>query len=1172
MTEIQPITEKIQVQSTVETLIRDMELPPEMSANVLRNALQRAADEHAGSHDLQNIVLEEARRVFEENLSRLNSGIKPEERKTQTSDSLIAIYTGRFNPPTRGHEAFLRNLQKLGMPAVVTGPDCEDYKEAEKTPLALRKFLYEEFLKRVFPEEIERGEIRMYPEDLVGGSFPDRVNAWHAYYGKTDDGKERPVIFCAGADTLKNIIKKYPEAVLSGPIVCMRREIGALEHEQKDEKIPAVSRAFFLEQMRSVMKETGPHLLRLFSSHRSLENEIRDWAEIFPNLPAGKQEEFLRNRKLAPSDFANRLLGSERLQQGGPKLEKELQANLERFLVFAGLVTNPLELERLNSHIFYVDTIEHSDSSTRDRKLLGYLATFGDQFTDSLLGKEKHPDAKLVAGLLRIAGENRDSQILKKSLEVLKKIVPAALISAMREILHTDVLAVLHDFDLLDLYSPRPQKKRKPVSREIIELAKPYSEHFALLGPEHISRMSSPAQFHYARALAGAHYEWEHDAPDEESYVPKNVLYLLAHTGSPRSFVPSVLIDRKTGDIVAVLAAFKVQDPPLIKYTSVMTDPRWNRSAEVSELVSRFVEERINEDQKGERWKEIELMIVEVPAHDERFVEQHILGGTKFIPCGLEPGMDPSRSYILWTVQGIRMRNLKSGQGNYYVLREAEDFIRAVNDLIAETTGTRLRYEFIRREPPKDSTEKSEEKKSTRPITVEFVQKTNESIDYRAGQMSFSIYPGKSRQLDYGEFRDNEFGTDLLEAAIIEAEKLHAEGELGRPYLKIAVPIDDEHALEIQEVLKSHDFYPVRFTPKTGHMPPILTFCKILDNQEKPRMNPIQLPMTRVAGNQKANTVFQKLQEIGTRLLAHGRLESSIESAGKQHVQRGKKRIEESPTYREIMTESGYYEVFPSLYAHAYEVTRTLHIFQRNFVRPLPDIGNGIDQQQFQRQFVTLHDCGKAVWAIGNRFCQEALRDVSEQITDEDLKTRLKKYLTEDLEAKKRPFSDDWALEKVEIKPEDIGRFLKFDEEAHCYRPVSDSQVSAQLIDDFLNRSNGVSETRKKSLKECSRLYRRFATGEFETAIQALDDESAIEKFMENPDACYFLLLELIDNTSRYRLTALDSSISLRELWNALNLKQEEVVKRYGKTPEQGSKIRKKFEILKHASKIFFGS
>lgn len=1156
---------KIATGAAIEDIITKLNLPPELAAMVMERCAARS------SKGIQiDSVCEEVIRKARDILKNIQREICDECRLTppQQDKKLIGIYTGQFNPPTKGHEAFLRHLREQDFDFIIVGPDAERAPETERlggeadsgfTPMALRRFIFEEFMRRVFKNDLETGKFIFYPPDLTGGDFLDRIRLWRARF----DGV---TVFCTGADTLRDIIVNYPEAVLEGPIVCMRRT-----EKGKDITLPLISSELFLELMQDVMKKIGPNLALLFKGHSYIEPLLSVWCEEFPNMPPPQIDDFLRRQKVQPADFANRLFGSERLGHVNRRLENRLKRSLEKFIVYAHLFTDPFKLKQLQSHILYVPTEEQPSSSTRDRQLFAGLPPAIEQFRSVLLGEQHADGASRIAKLLRRHCETPDWDKLNSTMQYLNATNPAGLAAGISQIVHGDVLEILYEHDLLDMYSSREQKIRVPVSSEVVRCAIPCSEKFGVIHPEQIQKMPPSTQYHFARSLAGVHFEWKHDHPDRDMFIPKKVLFSLAHPQSARNFLPSVLIDFRNRHIVALMAAYRMPARASIKYTAVTIDPRYSRDPQVADFVNRFIKDRIYSDREGDRYPDVSLMLAEVPAHDTRFIEQYILGGTKFIPCGLEPEMDMAHSYVSWTVQGMHIRNPQFYQGDYYVVPEAADLIKAVNDVVSEIYGQKMKYNLVQSAGLTKVGNFNGVRSKENPV---FLRESKEEFIYKAGQASFSIYPGRSRHFEIDDFQDPVSGVALLDTAIETALKLFEEGKLGCPYLKIAIPVDSPHLLNLQRLLIERGFYPVRFIPRTNNRPPALTFCCILG---KPRMNGINLPLARIAGDPHANQVFLVLQKTGEKLCEHGKLTSEEEPTTFKNIRHGREEVYRASSMREIIIKNGYWDVFPSLYAHFHETIQTLHIVNNNIdlkyapakILDLPEA----DCMKFMRRFVGLHDAGKAIWAMANRFAATSLKDVCEPLSDQQLARRFRKFLTGGFESGES-FSGDWKLERADLDYRKLARYLHFDGQDKRYKPFHDSDISAQLIDGFLKSRTTDSVVDREHYPQCARLYRLFADGHFDRILEYIDENSSdiINLLLSDRDMYVFILLELIDNTARYRITTHDGTISLRDIGNVLDLKKQEVLRRYGHEIAVKDAIQKKFRILKRAAEVLFGS
>lgn len=1095
--------------------------------------------------DLLALVSTCASAVFRKHLDGI---AEPREVSGFEPPRKVGIFTGQFDPPTRAHSDFISHILAMGLHPVV-GPDAE---RTDRTPWRLRRFLVQAFLQAEFKESYDSGKLSSYPEsdEFVGGIFPQRLEHLRQRFGSDR------VVFCCGADTLRIILEIYPQAVLSGPILCLQRSTPAGDTLE----IPVMSREFFINLMKQFFRNEGEILEKLFHDH-PLEPILETWCRFFPSCSSDDVDRFFSQQPITAKGLAHRLLGSERLMQRGRARYDEIREKLERFYTHAQLALNPFALELLQSHIFYVNTPESSHSSTRDRILVAGLPDMSDDLRPYLIGSKNatlNPD---MLQTIRDYCEDSDWHGLENALASLRETDPVNLIAAVRDIVHHRTLQVLIDYDLLDLYRSRPQTRLVPVGQEVLQAARSIGESVCVLDPTDIDSLSPPAQYHLARAMAGVNYAWEPDHPDSDIHNPRHLVDLLTRRGAGRRFRPSLLIDSETGHILAILPAFKPADSPTIKYLGVSVDPDTSRNPSRVALVNGFVDHRIRED-RFRSDDSIEFLLAEVPAHDTRFIEQHLLGGASFLPCGLEPNMDPSRSYVGFSVQGIHLRRPRLQQGDCYVVPEAESLVSSVMNLVGNAYKTPFFYRLLSAHTSPETAKYSR----LNPLSAqspEYLSSDSEGILFRVGSWHFRVFPERSRHFNLEDFLDPEAGPFLLEKAVEVAGQLHEDGRLGRPYLKFSLPVNSPYMLRLQEVLIRCKFHPVRFIPATLKMPPMLTFCKILG---QPSMNQVELPLASSTGfSDDLISVLGCLQTIGSALSQEGVISSEAASTRQEAIRLGKRTLRKSPMHR-ALSETAFWSVFPSIYGHYYEIMKTLQVYRKHLNPQFRPALRG----RFLDHFVGLHDLGKSIWVIAKQFVHAKLNDVREPLSSEVLKEHFREYL-------RTSFADEnpapgWETMSSSLE-ECVLNQLSFDSTQTCYVVPPDIGISASLIRRYLGEAGSTSDVIPSDLIQAGVLYERSSRGAFEDLFSTIEENpSLLVSWLEDEDLFAVLFLELVDNTSRYRLINPDGSLSLRNIHIALDLKKGDVLGKYGHNEQDCARINQKFSALARVAEVFFAT
>lgn len=1062
-------------------------------------------------------------------------------RPAQNDSKFTAIYTGQLNPPTKGHDRFLRELLATDELSVVTGPDSERPTSSGETPLKMRRFLMSEFLKREFGEELAAGRVRLYPEELSDGSFPERVEKWRAHYGDS-------LVFCCGSDTYNAILERYPDTLISVPIIGMGRI-------QKGEQMPTpfISRIRLTELFRDLLLAEKDLLLHVFNDHHladRLESLINDTAESPP-----------KNDKKTEALIV-RLANSERITVHGKKTNERLLLVLRRLQVYAKLLENSFALEKALRHTSIIGSDQDENSSTRDRLLFAYLPEDSSAFEEVLKGKHVPSDTEEVEKQIQSHVDLCDWTGLRQLLSSLETSNPQVMVAAIRRIVHESSLAIIYENGLAGLYRDQRTLHEVPVTAEILSVSREISQELAVLNPSDIDRLSAPSQYHLSRSLAGAFFSYTPDDPHLALQIPRRVLNLSARNNAPKKFIPSVVIDKESGAVVGILMAHYIPERGMIKHERIIIDPTRSRQHDTAEVFNQLIRERIEADLTDPSYKDMSVLVAEVPAHETERISQHLLGNLPFAPCGLEPQSSVISGTVEWRVQGIYLKDLAKDQGDYYLLEELQPLATAVLRLVAKQQQVEEPKFSLISENNK-AEEQPEKSNSTRLVQRSY----DELIFEEENHGLFSIYPNRSRQLDLSDFEDDSHGADLLKAAIDQVKKLYDQDEWPEPYIKIALPVDARHSLKLQKVLLDHNFVAVRFIPASKNSSAMMTFALMLGD---PQMNDVDLPSSRVSGlSHEVQEVFGVLTSVGEKLHQQGTRANKGRSTRLEHIRLGRMRMR-SELFSDVLEKLGHWQLFPSLYAHLHEVVSTLELFRRHIGAEYKQLRLA---QATERKFIALHDSGKAIWAVANRFCREGQEGKQIYEDQEDanaqLANRVQRYIDQEFEV----YPDahvDWAELKEILTPKVIAA-LKFDHESKRYKPISDLAVTVGLIQERMTTSPTLKQEKHSACQECIDLY--FSMPTCETRLRSGDEDidSLVESAKNDKTFFYFSLLELIDNTSRYKLTNDDGSLSLRDLSNGLDLKRDEVLARYG--DEGGPKtasIERKFAYLsKFAESLF---
>ncbi|MBI4232087.1 hypothetical protein HY605_02545 [Candidatus Peregrinibacteria bacterium] len=1144
---------RIRVIDFIVSVLSRLGLDDESQAKILKTTILKFDDGsleiegESGEVDfpmLQRAIIELAQQKL---ICRATSIPEP----TNLNDPFTALYPGQFNPPTKGHERFLQGLLESPELAVVAGPDSERTTDSGDTPLKMRRFLMDEFTRRVFRDEVSAGKLSTYPQELSEGTFPERIAKWRAHYGDR-------LIFCCGSDTYKAILERYPDTLTSVPIIGMSRM-----QDGEAPSTPFVRQTSLFEMFQDLLDSESDLLTYVFSDH-SLRERLEKLLQDTREFDSKEVHKFIaRQAGQRIEVFLARLADSERIRAHGKKTHKRLLTALRRLQVYARLIENPLALEKAMSHTTIIGSDVDENSSTRDRLLFAHLPADLTSFEDVLRGEHTPDGTQEVEEQIQALVELHDWRGLKKLLSILETSKPKELLAAIRHIVHEASLAIIYENNLEGLYRDQRETHESPVTREVLEAANEISETLAILGPAEIDSLTAPSQYHLSRSIAGAFFSWSPDDPHLAMQIPRRVLSALARKDSPGRFIPSIVIDRKTGKLVGMLVAKHIPERAMIKYEKIIIDPAHSRNRETTDVFNDLLKARLQSDLSDPTYSDVSVIVAEVPAHETERISQHLLSPLPLAPCGLEPGISSQTGTVEWNVQGMYLRDATEEQGDYYLLPELQPLASAVLDVVAEQQKKRFKYTVISESfnGGKKDHEEHEEPKDKKPIESRLVQSGYEELIFEVEKHGlFSIYPQRSRHLDLSDFADGKNGAPLLEAAIDQAKKLYAQDEWPEPYMKIALPIDTRQSINLQRVLLDNRFVPVRFIPATKNSPAMMTFALMLGD---PRMNDVDLPSSRVSGlSPKMQKVFKALADIGRELHEQGTRANTGRSTRLEHIRLGRMRMR-SDLFKDVLEKFGLWQVFPSLYAHLHEVLSAFELFRTHISPQYQHLRLPLTAE---RKFIGLHDSGKAVWAVANRFCREgkegkAVYEDPASATAQ-LADRVKRYMDEEFELYLDAWID-WPTFKDILTPRVISA-IRYNPKTQKYSPISDVKITVGLIEERIAAEPSLDADKKAECQECIKLYSAMQAGESRLRSTDEDLSALVATTKTDREFFYFSLLELIDNTSRYQLTNPDGSLSLRDVVNTLDLKKAEVLARYGDTegPITAS-IRKKFDYLR---------
>lgn len=1075
--------------------------------------------------------------------------------ESQTAPNLnsapLALYTGKFDPPTRGHESFLRGLRSLGL-SVITGPDNDRRDEQTGewfTPLRMRRFIMQEFLDDVFHDDMQNQTIQLFPADLCGDTFPKRLSKARCRYGED-------LAFACGTDTLVSIISRYPRAIASGSVICMTR----LKQGQPV-SAPHITRQFYCGLLAKTFKQMADILKYLFRGHPA-EKKLDEYRELFdPIFEDAAAQSVLESIEPGLHEFLKRLKESGRFTGAPLRLREQITPLLQRCLFFAEMVADSYRLEKLRAHISYVSTDQVPNSSTRDRRLLGASGlthvsqeTLSRSAARAEISDEIGTGAQLAELCARGDWDNVNRWITTRAGGS-----PHEVALGLSQIVHPTSLRILAENGLLGIYSRQQVTGQFRVPQAILSQGQNIEGGLVIVHPQAYEDASPVDCWKLANACAGASFAFEPDDPEQSHSIAACVHQAMEIPEHPRQFQPSILVDNQ-GVIVGMLSAIRIPADHSIKYDWLSMGKEGDMS--VVRGLNKVMTDRLASD-LADANSDAEVIVIESPADDPHFTALHLLGGQGFYPCGLEPGMDPSHTIMKWMVQGVHPRELDQQQGDLYLPSQAVDLSTAVLKLFPLDSCRILRD--TRGNLPSKETKTAPPRRE-----VHSLQTTADEITFAFGAgQTFAIRPTLRAPLNMEDFQDDTTGEEMLETALSKISELFARGEFPRPYIKIDCPVDSPRMLRIQDLLIQKGFLPVRFIPKTRQRPPMLSYCKILGS---PPMTTVQMPLSRISGlSAPVEAVFNSLQTLGDALAQGTDRRDSVEDV---HIVEGRSTVRERELFRSILTVRGMWDAFPSLFGHLHEVTTMKTLLWRNPVAEeegrkafrLNEVaqGHGIDQV-CMRRFVALHDAGKALWAGANRYITMGVAGENLPPTKKELSEEMAKFFISSQYPLPRGLTIEWAEFAPGFAAQIADVAFEWSDSGDQPKRKSDVDVTCAIIEDYVENDSTATAERKRDLAAAVQLYRSFSACE-ERLHELSTKEDVAAALYGDKDLFAFLIMEFIDNISRYEIPV--QRLDLRDTINALDVKMSEVVSRYGCVPEIKNKIEHKFFVLKLVAEI----